>query len=364
MQNSTESAGQNRPLVDTGFETPDITKQLSKEAAKYYEVARKIVHGEVVDGGYVRFSVPRLDLPPIDYVTQGGKFANARYNALNEFSRYPTEIRRLAEAAGLKEAVTTSTSGAAIGVMGAPPIVLVPNDLIAGLRDTTNLINIEQGSGTARFSTMTIPSFGALSQNVEPSDITQTWATVDAVPSEYGAEQNVTYSAQQKFVGDVLAAETQAFRIAALVHEDATIIAALDAATAGNSLTNTIFSDAGVLGSQTLESQIDSTDTMSGVMLSAAVQKLKSRGVVGNLVAVMDGVQFESLFEDSNLVRFMQLTGQDDMLLTYQATGIIPRYAGCEIRQSTKITTGVGSGSITTASRIRLSEVCRRRPWT
>jgi len=331
------------PDVETEPVNP-VTAQMTEQARKIYAAAELIIKGEDNANGYAKFTVPRLDLPGLD-IYRGAQFSDARQAAMDRAMRYPAAIREAAMAdPRLREAITTSTSGGAMGVMGAPPIVLIPSDILGNLRDTVQNVDIEQGSQTARFSTMTVPAFGALSQNTEPSDVTQTLTTVDATASEFGAEQNVTYSAQQKFVGDVMAAETQAFRVAAIVHADSQITAALDAATAGNSYTQTIFSDAGVPGSNS-EATIDSTDTMSGMMLSRARQLLNSRGIYGNLVAVLDPVQYEALFEDSNLVRFIQTTGQDNQFSTYQATGIIPQYAGMEIRQSTKIVYGTGSGS-------------------
>ena len=229
---------------DFGEETNPVPAQMTNEAREIYRAADMILKGKDGDGDTQ--SSRCIGSTCRDWTDERALSSRRRQAAMDRARNYPTRIREAALAdPRLREAITTSTSGGAMGISGAPPIVLVMSDILANLRDTVQNVDIA-GEQTARFSAMTVPSFGSLSRTPSRATFRRHLRRWMRPHRSSAGEQNVTYSAQQKFVGDVLAAVTMAFQIAAIVHADGKILSALDTATAGNSYTQTIYSDAGV----------------------------------------------------------------------------------------------------------------------
>ena len=156
--------------------------------------------------------MPFLFPPDLDISTGLGP----RLEFVHELSGWTRKKQRMVSEA----AIATTTSGAAMAIDGAVPALIVPTNLSAMLRDTVYFQQIQQGSNTARFQTITVPAAGALTQNTEPSPVTQTLATVDIAPTPRGGEQQISFEAERKILGPILEGVILSFRVSELYDED------------------------------------------------------------------------------------------------------------------------------------------------
>lgn len=234
------------------------------------------------------------------------------------------------------ETLATTTTGSSLGVYGISPAIVIPADLYANLMDTVNFVRIPRGADRARWATIKVAAAGALAENTEPTEVTQTLTAPDAVASPRGLQQSISYELERKMVADVLEAVAESFRLSYLQDIDNLV------ATEGNTGVpsgNTLFGDESVSS----EASVTSSMTLAPARIATAIQKITTKGYApDNLVYVCNPVQFDALLKHAD-VRQAHIFGEK-----VQVTGVIPALYGVEVRRSTKLTTGTGSASITT----------------
>ena len=236
----------------------------------------------------------------------------------------------------LKEDITSSGASGALGQVWNPNMIVLPTDLPANLRRFVQLKEIPRGAKQINFSTITTPAFANMIEDTAPSDVTQTIAEVSAVPLETGVKQRISYQVMESATPFVAEAVEKAFQAAALVDEDSTILAALDAASG---------SDAGTIFSGVATSEANVSVSFAPNFLVYSIGLIGSKGYdvrPGDLVCVMHPVQFQSL-----------LTWGYQSYAAYGSTvpmqlGVIKQMFGISIILSTKVPTGTGLNGVTT----------------
>jgi len=289
-------------------------------STEYYQMLADMLHPTVgkVISGHLLYALPTINIPN-------------GYEARKEWAK--TFDQGFGK---VKEALATTTTGAAMGVSVAPPIIVTPLSLIGNLRDTCRVVMVDQGSDTARFQAMSTVAFGSLTQNTEPTEITQTLTKTDLVPLLTGAQQSVSFEMSESVLGDTVAAVNESFRLAELVQEDNTVLSTLDAATPAA----TLYGDETV----STEATVTSAMTFKAARLATAIDKLGGKGYTSdNAVVVVGPKQYGDLLKDigpSNALTFWPSAA---------TSGIIPDVYGFEVRRSGGVVTGVGSASIVTS---------------
>lgn len=333
--NATPSAPQRHPIVETSGSLSNaptasqMEQELGVDAADLFKIAASLVSARGNRNTFgVSFPVKKLDLPALGRGKAFEETWSKRFETFDDWSLFPGKVKEAYQKA-TEAGITTATANVPMAVEGVPPLVVVPSDLIAQLRDTVVVQQVAQGANKARFGTIAVPTFGTLSESTDPGDVTQAFTTVDVSPSEVGVEQEMSYRAIQQITGDVFAAVVQSFRVSELVYEDNQILSTLD-----TGLTNKSYQG------QTAEASITSSNTFTAAFLSGALKSISSRGIFGNLVAVLHPVQFDALLNDSNIQRYVQYYPPAII-----ASGLIPNLFGIEIRRSTQSVTGSGAGS-------------------
>ncbi len=345
-RNLAPASPQEKPTVSTdGAYSPAVasngngfSRELSEAVQDSIQHAANVASGRSREIG-TKIFVPKLDLPALGR----GKYVesiDARVQAMTEFEHYPQKLREAYQARKLKEAISTTTANVPLAVEGIPPLVVVPSDIIASLRDTVQVQKVAYGADRCRFGTIAVPTFAARTQLVDQGSVSQTITSVDVVPAEVGVEQEIGYKAAAQITGDVMASVTQSFRVAELVYEDNLILNAANTATVGASQYTTYVG-------QTSESSITSANTMTAATLSSALKNLSTRGVYGNLVAVLHPIQYDALLNDTAVVRYLQDRAQPGGEDAIVRSGIISDMFGIEVRRSTQVVTGTGSGVTT-----------------
>jgi hypothetical protein len=236
---------------------------------------------------------------------------------------------------GVKEDISSSVAAAALGQEWLPDAIVLPSDLPANLRQFSQVQIIPKGAKQVNWVTVTTPAFGALTEDTNPTDVSQTIAGVSATPTETGAKQRVSYITMESSTPDLVAAIERAFLRASLIDEDAQILTALDAATPAATL----------YGDETVnsESQITSSMTFAAKRLASALREITRKGYVvmpGDAVAVLHPVQYDALLKDSNITQYLYFGSTGPI-----QAGTIPQVYGVNVVRSTKVPTGSGSGS-------------------
>ena len=274
--------------------------------------------------------IPRtFDLPPLgrvgskEYMQERIKAVESIVDKYNASTEAVTSIK-------------TSTSGAGKGVTAVSPAVVVPNDLIANLRDTVQVRVAIPGTDRVRFQTLKVPAAGALTESTEPSTTTPALTTVDATPTPRGAQVDVSFEGAQKIVGPITDAVVTALRMSALEDEDDRILAELDAVTLD--ATNQIFGD----GVVTDNASITAAMVMDPDRIAEALERVKADGYnPDNYVCVVDPVQFTDLIKNSDIRAAEQFGGSQPI-----QAGIIPSLYGVEVRTSTNVKTDTSAASL------------------
>jgi len=308
--------------IDAGVNGPEIQEALA------------VIQGKS-KSGHVVVRVPLLTPPRLSRVNP-----KARLEFAELLESYTAQIRYT------MEAVTTATSGAALGVDEMTPALVVSTNLAALLRDTVLFRALPQGVDRARFQTVTIPAAGSLSEDTEPSQSTQTLATVDTTTSPRGVETDISFEAERKIIGPILDAMILADRLSELYDEDGLILGSVGSGGFENALSNVpaankYYGD----GTVSAENQVTSTMVFAAKAAAFAQKAIKTQGYApDNLVLVLHPKQFNDLLNDSNIVRYLQWWfGSSDSGQALIAQGIIPNLYGLEVRQSTLVKTATGT---------------------
>lgn len=332
--------------VNVGF--PDLERHL--ENIEMTERTGEIKH--------LYSRVPFLMPPRIE---RGPEAEVKRYRWANAIESY-TENKKIAMEAAISEAVATTTTGAAMAIQANAPALIVPQNLAAILRDTVYFQQVEQGYNTARFQTVTVPSDQAATENVEPSQASQTFATVDIKPSPRAIEQQISFEAQRKVMGPILEAVILSFRVAELYAEDYLLVGGPNTPNITNAA-NQAFEAAAIpttggvytTGNQLFgtaranEAAIVAGDTMTVAFLDDGVTQLQNQGYASdNVIWVGSPNQYRKLLIDANAIRMVSFGPGMDNSRSMLAQGVIPELIGAELRKSTLVNTGTGSGAITT----------------
>ena len=288
------------------------------EAEKYLKIAQAIIaeSGLAKPIGFT-WTVPIIDLP------------NGVDERLSWLRSFEPGVKKVTEA------ISTGTTGTALGVTGAPPLRIIPSALASQLRDTVQFVTVPKGADRVRFGTVKVAAAGALTENTEPTEVSPTLSTVDAVPSPRGLQLSVSYELEAKSIGNIIQAVTETFRLSELYDEDNLILTEANSATPAA----TLYGDESVGA----EGSVTSAMTFAPARIASAIKNITNKGYdPADLVAVLHPVQFDALLKHSD-VRQAHIFGEKT-----QITGVIPSVYGVEVRRSTKVPTGTGSGTTTT----------------
>lgn len=248
----------------------------------------------------------------------------------------------------LEAAIATTTSGAALGVDEMTPALVVPTNIAALVRDTLLFRALPQGVDRARFQTVTVPAAGALTQDTEPSQSTQTLATVDVTTAPRGVEVDISFEAERKIIGPILDAMILGNRLSELYDED-TLLLGTSQAFAGATIPTT----GGIQGNGNTfygDGTVAATTSILSTMLLAAkafdfarAEELAQGYAPDNMVGAAFPKGVYDLFNDTNITRYLQFGPNTDMVRSMLGAGIIPSLFGIELRQSTLGKTGTGT---------------------
>lgn len=329
--------------VVNGFDLsfPDVAKHLDNMA----------MLEKTGDVKHLYSHVPFLNPPRVE---KGEKALERRMGFVNAIEGF-TDLQRNI----VSEAIATTTSGAAMGVQANTPALIIPTNLSAVLRDTVYFQQVQQGYNTARFQTITVPAAGALTQNTEPSQATQTMATVDIAPTPRGVEQQISFEAERKIMGPILEGVILSFRLSELYDEDFLLLGASQAfessvVTSGTGINGQstgyqFFGGGSTYTSRASEATIISTDVMGVSAINLAVAQLQTNGYsTDNLVWVGAPAQYRALLTDANTLRMVSFGPNTDNGRSMLAQGVIPELIGAELRRSTLGVSGTGSAAIVT----------------
>ncbi|MBI2184224.1 MAG: hypothetical protein HYU39_04610 [Thaumarchaeota archaeon] len=332
-----EHAGR-KPVLPAEERVSQEPDEDEKEWRFYEQLAEKLFATpqpwQMVETAF-RFVVPRLELPSLKAALDDRDYHGGLRERLAALESYNAKAQRLNKR--VTEALSTSTSGAGLGVQGVSPIIVVPNSLIANLRDMVNWVDIPRGADRARWATVKVASAGALSENTEPSEASQTLTSVDGQPSPRGLQQSVSYELEQKSVGgSMIQAVVESYRLSYL--EDIDNLVASEA-NGASGIAKTLYGDESV----SAEADITSSMTFAPARIATSIKEITSQGYTpDNLIAVLHPVQFDALLKHAD-VRQAHIFGEK-----VQITGILPSLYGVEVRRSGKLSTGTGSASTTT----------------
>ena len=254
---------------------------------------------------------------------------------VKEVARFGKIAKALREMANVREDLSSAVSSGALGQVWSPDMIVLPPDLPANLRRFVQVKEIPRGSKQVNFTTITTPEFASLTEDTVPTDVSQTITEISATPVETGAKQRVSYVTMESATPDVVQAVERAFQAAALIDEDNTILAALDAATPAD----TLYGDESV----TSENSITSSMTFKGARLASALREIQKKGYAinpGDLVAVLHPVQYDALLKDTAISQYLYFGSAGPI-----QQGVIPQVYGVDVVRSTKIPTGTGAGS-------------------
>ncbi|MHB8603531.1 MAG: phage major capsid protein, partial [Nitrosotalea sp.] len=254
---------------------------------------------------------------------------------VKEKSRLDKIAKTLREMAYVREDIASSGASGALGQVWSPDMIVLPPDLPANLRRFVQVKEIPKGQKQINFTTITTPAFGALTEDTAPTDISQTISEISVTPSETGAKQRVSYVVMESATPDVVQAVERSFQAAALIDEDNTILTALDGATPAD----TLYGDETV----TTEATITSTMTFKAARLASALREVQKKGYAvgpGDLVAVLHPVQYDGLLKDTAISQYLYFGSVGPI-----QQAVIPQVYGVDVVRSTKVPTGLGSGS-------------------
>lgn len=314
-------------------------------------------HVDVIQGRRVWASsfVPTLGLPRVG-ANLGPRLeflaAITDWTGRHNYNSYTNGMKMVSEAA---PAITTATSGAAIGVEEMTPALVVPTNLAALLRDTYLYKALPQGTDRARFQTVTALTMGSLTQNTAPSSTAPTLASVDVTTSPRGYLIQVSFEAERRIIGPLLDALILSGRLGELYDEDNLAVGSGQAfETASIPTTGGLYSTGNqIFGTGvSAESGVTSSMTMSLNMLTDVQETIKAQGYSpDNIVVVMAPKQFRDLMRDSNINRYISFGPGFDQARGMMGQGVIPELLGMEIRQSTlPVSRASGSGSPATTT--------------
>ncbi len=239
----------------------------------------------------------------------------------------------------VSEAIDATTAANELGQLWQPDMLVLPPGLTANLRQYAEVVEIPRGADRVHFFRIDAPSFGALSPPTVPADASHTMTRVTGTPNIRGAKQRVTYDVIESSVPDIVAAIERGFQARSILDEDNQILTALDNATG---LAGTLYGDESVGA----ESSVTSSMTFASARLRNAREKIASQGFdvsPGNLVCVLDPVQYKALLAEANIAQAMQFGNPNAI----QQGGPI-RLFGIDVVESTEVPTGTGSLGITT----------------
>ena len=290
--------------------------------------------------GEFQISVPLANPPDSASATESMTY----WNAFKQVSRGLNGSTKIPQA--YETAISPATSGVAMGVDSATPVVVLPTYYPAFLRDTTLFGTIPQGNDRKRFSIISAFAMGALTAATQPSDLSFSPVLLDVLTTERGGGIPVTFTGQRKLLGPIDEGIVVASRMGEIYDEDLIIFGGLSISgisgltdVTRSSLANAQYGDGTVSTSLTITSGM----TMKGTYLAKAAQAIASEGYgYDGLVAVMDPYTFEELITDTVIAQYIQWYWGDSASALI-AKGFIPNLYGCEIRRSSVVPTISGS---------------------
>jgi len=229
----------------------------------------------------------------------------------------------------VKEAIDATAAADALGQLWQPDVTVLPAGLEAGLRKFTEVVEIPRGADRVKFTKITTPTFGALTEGQSPNDATQTVTVIEAVPAERGAKQRVTYTVLESAAPNLVDAVEKSFVKAAVLDEDGVILDALDNETISN-LAGVIYGD----GSASDADGITSDMTMGPSQIIDALELLQESGravAPGDAVLVLHPKQYADLIKNSDVKTALQY-GTLDI-----EGGRVVRLYGVDIVESTEV---------------------------
>ncbi len=238
------------------------------------------------------------------------------------------------------DAIGLSELGSGAGAQWLENITIIPSGLSASLRDACEVVVLDRGAKEAHFTLITTPTpIDGNAPNV-PTDVTQTVIDLVATPTERVLKQRITDQAMRSTTANLAEVIANTFRSAELLDEDKKIIGVLESIPPANLAANIFAGDA------INESSIGSNDVFTSDLLAKAKRALLRKGweeakIPGSLVCVMSPEQMEQLLNDNNIQRFIEWVNDGENV----RNGSIPRLHGIDLRVSSEIPTGNGSGS-------------------
>jgi N4-gp56 family major capsid protein len=213
-------------------------------------------------------------------------------------------------------------------------IIVRDQGITAGLRQFANVVKLSRGENRAQFYKINVPSFGALTPGVAPTEASQTITTVEATVTERGAMQVVRYDQIEQGVVDVVNGVEEALQIAAEIDLDKLILAELD------SNTNRHFAN-----NKSGENALTATDTLRVSELVAAKRKLIEQSGrfprPGELVLVCHPKQYHDLLSDSTILNALAFGSPEPV-----QRGLLPQVLGVTIIPTDLVTNANNSGGV------------------
>jgi hypothetical protein len=239
----------------------------------------------------------------------------------------------------VREDVSSSSASGALGQEWMPDAIVLPSALPANLRRFCQVKMIDRGMHQVNWVTVSTPAWGSLTEDTDPSDVTNTVTEISATPTETGAKQRVSYIVMESATPDLVMAVERSFQFGALIDEDNAILTALDNCTPAY----TSYGDESV----SAEDDITSSMTFAPARLATALREIQTVGGYavgpGDLVSVLHPIQYDAALKNTALSQYLYFGSVGPI-----QQGVVPQVYGIDIVRSTKVPTGTGASSITT----------------
>ncbi|MEM4189576.1 MAG: phage capsid protein [Candidatus Caldarchaeum sp.] len=264
--------------------------------------------------------------PPVS--VPAGENIDAVYE---RFAAWLTGVKNDAKA---RESASEAVSGVPATFDYSRDLIHLPSSIRVGLRKYSNFVTVSRGANQARWFTVDMPTFNALTSKTAPTAVTHTITTVTATLSERGASQIIGYEEIEQSVIDLVKMIDTSFLEAAVRDEDKLILAELD--------TNT---NVHYAGGNTAENTLTASDKLTLAELITAKRKLIENAKyvpdVGDVVLVCSPKQYFDLLSDTGILKALEY-GSDEPV----KTGVVTKVLGIgEILVTDNVSTGSGSGT-------------------
>lgn len=238
-----------------------------------------------------------------------------------------------------------STSGTISGVKLTKDVIIIPgSNTFEPVRELGQFEVIEQGKDTAKFWTLDVAAFGAITESTS-TDITASThnlTAIDVTTATRGLRQTVLKSEMEDFPPKFIEKLKETMRLAAIKDEHNLIVQTIaDTNSDFNNGTTVLTAGWPAHISGTDGSFVDSTVTEDAVGefnkegISTARRYLQERGhnpVTERVVAIISPRAYDSLINDADIARYIQ---QGDSSIT--TLGQLSKYFGIEIMVSNEL---------------------------